>query len=581
MVGPARGRARRAFAFRAALPCLLLIAFAPTEAAAQTLTIQGLLNPQRGAFVPLQDLPLRKTELGTSDTPPAPPDPASEDKPKKPGAAETPAESRIGKIPTYGLPAANGAADSGYDSLNRKRKPVKYYPAQKKPKPPPGPGTPPPQPPPVNATGDLRLSIPPSDTANKPPIPPAMADKVDGQPSRRRLKIDDDPFGPVGDYAGSFLIKSAVELSGGYDTNPARIFEPHGLPFYMVGTEFLAVSDWERHALVADLRGSFTGYGGNLPQQIDGAVNPAPTNIDRPDFTGHVDGRFDVSEWTDLTAQARLLVSTDNPGSPNIQAGLARYPVYASFGGTFGFDQRFNRLQISAGATIDRTVYQESTLTDGETSSNDDRNFNQYGGVSRVSYELTPAVKPFVEVEGDTRVHDLQFDRNGYQRDSSGGYAKGGTSFEFSRLLSGEIAAGWAERSYVDPRLARLQGFLTSGSLIWKATPLTTAKFVADTQIAETTLSGSAGTLVHTYTFEVDHDFRRWLTAVGKFIYGTYEYQGIGRTDRTTSTEGDLIYKLTRSLWIKGSLRYDTLESNVPQSSYNATVVTLGVRLQN
>jgi hypothetical protein len=173
-------------------------------------------------------------------------------------------------------------------------------------------------------------------------------------------------------------------------------------------------------------------------------------------------------------------------------------------------------------------------------------------------------------------VHDLQFDRNGYQRDSSGGYAKGGTSFEFSRLLSGEIAAGWAERSYVDPRLARLQGFLTSGSLIWKATPLTTAKFVADTQIAETTLSGSAGTLVHTYTFEVDHDFRRWLTAIGKFIYGTYEYQGIGRTDRTTSTEGDLIYKLTRSLWIKGSL-----ESNVPQSSYNATVVTLGVRLQN
>src|SRR5580704_14060697 len=145
MAGPARGRARRAFAFRAGLPCLLLMAFASTNAAAQTLTTQGLFNPQRGAFVPLQDLPLRKTELGTGDVLPAPPDPASEDKPKKPGAIETPAESRIGKIPTYGLPAANGAADSGYDSLNRKRKPVKYYPAQKKPKPPAGPGTPPPE----------------------------------------------------------------------------------------------------------------------------------------------------------------------------------------------------------------------------------------------------------------------------------------------------------------------------------------------------------------------------------------------------------------------------------------------------
>jgi hypothetical protein len=579
MAGPARGRIGHGYLFRAALPCLLLVV--ATSARAQTLTTQGLFNPQRGAFVPPQDLPLRKTELSISDALPTPPDPNADSRPKRPGGAETPAESRIGKFPTYGLPAANGAADSGYDSLNRKRKPQKYYPAQKKPKPPPGPGSPPPPDPPVNAAGQLRLSVPLSETANKQPLPPGMADTVPGQPTRRRLKIDDDPFGAVGDYAGSFLIKSALELSGGYDTNPGRIFEPHGLPSYVVAPEFLAVSDWERHAVVADLRGSFTGYGGNPPQTIDGGINPAPTNIDRPDFTGHVDGRLDVSEWTDVTAQARLRVSTDNPGSPNIQAGLARYPVYASFGGTFGTDQKFNRLQISGGATVDRTVYQDSLLTDGSTSSNDDRDFNQYGGVGRVSYELTPAVKPFVEVEGDTRVHDLQFDRNGFQRDSTGGYAKAGTSFEFSRLLTGELAVGWAERTYTDTRLERLQGLLVSSSLIWKATPLTTAKFISDTQIAETTLPGSAGTLVHTYTFEVDHDFRRWLTAIGKFTYGTYEYQGIGRNDTTTSTEGDLIYKLNCNVWIKGSLSYDTLASSVPQSSYNATVVMLGVRLQN
>jgi hypothetical protein len=578
VTGPARGRTKRAPLFRAALPCLLLIAFGGVRAEAQTLTTQGLFNPQRGAFVPTQDLPLRKTAV-TGDA--APPDPDSDLNPRQPGDQEPPAESRIGKVPTYGLPAANGAGETGYDSVNRKRKPVKYYPGQKKPAPPPGPGSPPPQPPPTNLSGQLRLSIPPSDAANKPPLPPGMADTVDGQPPRRRLKLDDDPFGAVGDYAGSFLIKSAVELSGGYDTNPGRIFEPHAEPFFMVGSEFLAVSDWERHAVVADLRGSFTGYGGSLPQNVDGVIDPAPTNIDRPDFTGHVDGRLDVSEDTDLTAQARLRVSTDNPGSPNIQAGLAKYPIYATFGGTFGFDQKFNRLQISGGATIDRTVYQDSTLTDGSTSSNDDRNFNQYGGVGRMSYELTPAVKPFVEVEGDNRVHDLQFDRNGYERDSSGGYAKAGTSFEFSQLLTGEIAAGWAERSYVDPRLDRLDGFLTSGSLIWKATPLTTAKFIADTQIAETTLPGSAGVLTHTYTFEVDHDFRRWLTAIGKFTYGTLDYEGIGRNDVSTSTEGDLIYKLTRNFWIKGSLRYDTLDSNTPMSSYRATVVMLGVRVQN
>ena len=238
---------------------------------------------------------------------------------------------------------------------------------------------------------------------------------------------------------------------------------PKGSPFYVVAPEFLAVSDWERHAVVADLRGSFTGYGNTFPPPADGTISSAPTNVDRPDFTGHIDGRLDVTRDTRLTGQLRLRVATDNPGSPNIQAGLARYPIYSTLGGTFGVDQNFNRLQLSAGGTVDRTVYQNSKLTDGTSTTNDDRNFNQYGGVGRVSYDLLPGLKPFGEIEGDSRVHDLQFDRNGYQRDSTGGYAKAGTSFEFSRLLTGEISVGYATRDYVDPRLNRLQGLLDVG----------------------------------------------------------------------------------------------------------------------
>ena len=571
--GPARGWGERAMMLRALLPCLVLITSGVRCVQAQTLT-PDLFNPQRGAFVSPQDLPLRRI-AGTA------PDGVSDPDDAAPRPADAPAPSRIGQVPAYGLPAANGAADSGFDSLNRTRKRTKYYPGQARPKPPPGPGTPPPAAPPVNAAGELRLSIPPSEGASKPPTPPAMAGAVAGQPTRKPLKRDDDPFGAVGDYAGSFLIKSAVELSAGYDTNPGRIYEPRALPFYVVAPEFLAVSDWERHALVADLRGSFTGYGGSLPATIDGEPSPAPTNVNRPDFTGHVDGRLDVSRDTDVTAQLRLRVATDNPGSPNVQAGLASYPIYTTLGGTVGFDQRFNRLQISGGATIDRTSYQDSTLTDGTTASNDDRNFNQYGGVGRISYEVMPGLKPFVEAEGDTRVHDLQFDRDGFERDSNGGYAKAGTSFEFTRLLTGEISIGYAARNYIDPRLDRLQGLLTAGSLIWTATPLTTVKFNSDTQIDETTLPGTSGVLVHTYTFEVDHDFRRWLTGIGKFTYGTFDYQGDGRNDRTYSVEGDLIYKLTRNFWIKGTLRHDILDSNEPLSSSAATVVMLGVRVQN
>ena len=116
-------------------------------------------------------------------------------------AAMTPARHRgsaKSRLTAFPPPAAHRS--TGFDSLNRARKKPKLYPGQPKPKPPTGPGSLPP----VESKLPLRLSIPPSESANKTPLAPAMAGTVVGQPLRKRLKVDDDPFGAVGDYAGSF-----------------------------------------------------------------------------------------------------------------------------------------------------------------------------------------------------------------------------------------------------------------------------------------------------------------------------------------------------------------------------------------
>ena len=216
---------------------------------------------------------------------------------------------------------------------------------------------------------------------------------------------------------------------------------------------------------------------------------------------------------THLTAQVRLRVATDNPGSPNIQAGLAQISDLHHARRHLRHRPELQSPAIfpPAAPSTAPSINIRNSPTAPPTS-NDDRNFNQFGGVGRVSYDLMPGLKPFAEIEGDTRVHDLTLDRNGYARDSSGGYAKAGTSFEFTRLLTGEISVGYAARDYADPRLDRLQGLLVSSSLTWTASALTTAKFYSTTSIDETTLPGVPGVLTHTYTVEVDHDFRRWLT---------------------------------------------------------------------
>src|ERR1700730_13755923 len=126
MSGPAKGHERRAPRLRAFLPCLALIALNQTSARAQSLT-PDLFNPIRGGFVAAQDLPLRPIGETTADSPPT--DPNRDARPRArhpPRDRNRRAPSRIGQVPTYGLPAANGAGDAGFDSLNRKRKPTKY-----------------------------------------------------------------------------------------------------------------------------------------------------------------------------------------------------------------------------------------------------------------------------------------------------------------------------------------------------------------------------------------------------------------------------------------------------------------------
>src|SRR5258708_8765399 len=137
MSGPARGRRSRVEVLRAALPCLALLALSAPPAAGQTIT-PDLFRPVRDGFVLSQDSPLRRIGDKPGDkTDPA--DPANDAKLRD---KDKPAPPRIGNIPTYGLPAANGASSSGFDSLNRTRKKPKIYPGQAKPKPPPGPRTP-------------------------------------------------------------------------------------------------------------------------------------------------------------------------------------------------------------------------------------------------------------------------------------------------------------------------------------------------------------------------------------------------------------------------------------------------------
>lgn len=194
--------------------------------------------------------------------------------------------------------------------------------------------------------------------------------------------------------------------------------------------------------------------------------------------------------------------------------------------------------------SFDRTVYQDSELTDGTRVSNQDRNYNQYRVQGRASYEFTPGLKPFVEIDADKRVHDApSTDRN-----SHAFTPKAGVTFELARHLTGEISAGYTTRDYASPDLAALRGFVVDASLVWVATGLTTATFTANSRADESVVAGVSGALRRDVGLQIDHAFRRWLIGTVKVGYGQDDYVGLDRLDQRTSLGAMITYKLSREL---------------------------------
>lgn len=386
---------------------------------------------------------------------------------------------------------------------------------------------------------------------------------------KKRRNVQDDPYAALGFRKGGMTYYPALEFTTGHDSNPGQTAGGKAAWLWTVAPELRTQSDWSRHEFKSELRGSYTAF------------NPDTTpTLSRPYFSGKADGRIDVRHDTRIELGGRSLISTDNPGSPNLQADLSKLPVYHTFGGSAGLVQGFNRLEIGVKGDAERTTYQDSKLTDGTTASNDDRNYNQYGGTLRASYEYVPGVKPFVEGGADTRKHDVDIDRSGFDRNSKGMTVKVGSTFELSRLLTGEIAIGYTKRDYDDTRLESLKGLIGNASLVWNASQLTTVKLTAASTVGETTVSGVSGIFYRDVGLQVDHAFRRWLIGSVKVGFGLDDYVGSSREDKRYTAGLGLTYKLNRMVQFKGEMRRDWLRSNVAGNDYTADVFLLGVRLQ-
>ncbi len=551
---------------RSSFPCALILATALVAAAMPAARAQDAAADLRGSF---QTGGFPNSATGTPILSPennAPPSLAA-----SPAAADT-------QLP----PAANGETTNG-DTTNvdaddqgspnygkpRKRK-AKLYRPDAKVSPPLAPLVPY-----RGAPGTLRTDLNPKGAAKGAidPVDPGPTIAVIPSPIRVKKPVPDlNPYAPVGVAAGTLRLLPFVETSTGYETNPNQVttgVKPSSVLRVEGGVD--VASDLANNSLTASLRGGYSDF-------------PSNSNANRPDLSGVVDGRLDVTRNDQINAELRLILATQTPGSPLLAVPNSVYitgrPTIVSEGASLGATHTFNRLALTLRGTVDRVQYGDATQSDGTIFRYSQDNYNDYGVVARAAYELTPALVPFTEVAFDERVRDNSIDLSGYARDSVGGAAKVGSTFEFTRLLTGTASGGYAERHYADPRLVDLKGPTIDGALIYTATPLTTVKLSASTFLSETTLPGATGAISRNVSLELAHVFFRNFTVSGIATYQPNDYQGVAVHETFTQYTLKAAYAFSREVSLIGSASRQNLTSSLPGSSFTDNIFLLGVRLQ-
>jgi hypothetical protein len=412
------------------------------------------------------------------------------------------------------------------------------------------------------APRDIRTRDP---LSGPPPVQYASPQDIARRPPPR---VETDPYAPLGINMGSMRVLPFVEASAGYDSNAGLSgTTPRGSSLSRIDAGFTAFSLWSRHRFTADVRGGYAKYFSDA-------------NASRPDGSARLSLQLDVTRDTNIDLELRGTLTTQRPGSPELNAAVIGRPIIASYGATAGVRHRIGRLEAGVSVLVDRTAYEDGKLSNGNNVRLSRDNFTATGLRGRLGYEITPGIRPFAEVTVDTRRRDEPVDGSGFARNSTGVTARLGSTFEVSRILTGEISGGYAQRTYADARLPSLAGPVLDASLVWTATPLTTVTFRAQTLLNETNLAGAAGSISRIGSVQIDHALLRNLNLGATALWQNNKYQGISLTENILSGTFRADYSLTRSVVIRGSYTHTRLQSSTAGADYTANVFLLGLRLQ-
>lgn len=366
---------------------------------------------------------------------------------------------------------------------------------------------------------------------------------------------------PPGFYTDSFHLLPEVQITGYYDDNIFATAKATESDYVGIVSPTLKInSRWDRHSLKLNTGANIGRYKDNSSEDYE-------------DLWLEASGRYEISTATNLFGGVGYRQKHEGRDSKESAQSVDEPTTYDVQSMHIGGRHKLDEYVIRLGVT-----YEELDFDNVGDLINDDRDRTHTGAGLRVSRGLDKQTKVFAQGLLNKRDYDDDVDLSGFNRDSQGYAAAVGLIKTFGKKDRIEGFVGLLSQDYDDSRFDSVTEPNFGISLRWY--PAETFKFTGNLNrtLSETTEEGSSGYLYTKLNLQLDK--RMFTDYVGYVSYGYAEadYQEVSREDTTSSFSLGLNYYMSPHLFLSGSYRHISNDSNIADNDYDRNLFLISLK---
>lgn len=366
---------------------------------------------------------------------------------------------------------------------------------------------------------------------------------------------------------GEFIVGGGLTVTELYDDNIFATEEAEEGDYVTIVTpELYLESDWQQHRLRLVGGAEIGRYASNGAEDYE-------------DFWLGADGRYDISDDSNVFGGARLSQEHEDRESPDAVAGTEP-TTFTRLQNHLGLEHKIEAASLRLGLTAERLDFDDVSRTGGIIN-NDDRDRTMYEGGGRVGYRVRPGLEPFVQGVYDLRRYDDGADDNGFDRDSEGFGLAAGFQARLAAGLGVEALTGYLHQAYEDFQLDDVDSVDFGLRLLWNSDRGTTINGFVDRTVEETTLARASAALDTVFGVSAEHAVFSDLLLTGRAVYIDSDFEGIARQDDIYSLGAGLKYFFLPNFFVGGEYRLLVQDSSEIGQDYvdNRVLLRLGAQI--